>query len=387
MSQVLSVLDALAAADVRSESDAALLAEIEELLQARSRLDGLISQRLQVAESRQATINEAGRATRSWLIEEQRLSPTEAGQRVAVARSRPFQPKLAAALDAGDISHEHARLINGCLSKLPLMWREDAESILVDAARSMDPVTLGQVAREIRLRSGADEDREAREQRMYADRWAKAVTTFEGMLHLEAMLDPESGETMLAALNALTQRAVNDAGDERTSCQRKADALVDLARHSLACDWLPDVGGQRPTVVTTLSWEALRAELDATDAGGNVGRFDVSPATARRLACDANLIPAVLGSDGAVLDLGRATPVWTPAQRRAAAIRDGGCTFPGCQAGLDRCQLHHLKHWAHGGPTDLPNSAYLCHFHHWLVHNGRWTIWRNAQGGIEVRRT
>jgi hypothetical protein len=106
-----------------------------------------------------------------------------------------------------------------------------------------------------------------------------------------------------------------------------------------------------------------------------------------RLACDAQIIPAVLGGRSEVLDLGRSTPTWSRAQRRARRIEDKGCTWPGCQTPLARCQIHHPKHWwAHHGPTDLVNGTHLCAFHHWLVHHRHWEIRRNPTGKIEVRR-
>lgn len=393
MSEVLSAIDALSAVDPHSVPDAVLLAEIEGLLQARDRLDGLIARRLQVADSRHVTVAECGRTTRSWLVEEMRLSPVEAGQRMAVARALPFLATVGAALDAGDISAEHARAIGTCLRRLPQSWHADAEQILCEAARSVDPVTLGQVAKELRLRSGADEDREARALRMFDSRWATAVTTFEGMLRLEAMLDPESGRTLLAALGSLMPPTGAD--DQRTAAQRRADALIDLARHSMSCERLPDTGGDRPQVVVTISWDELRDAVSPQGsalagipavASADLAAADLGPETARRLACDAEIMPAVLGSDGAVLDFGRGRRIWSRAQRRAARLRDGGCVFPHCQAGLDRCDLHHLDHWAQGGRTDLANSAHVCHFHHWLVHHTPWQISRDRAGRVVVSR-
>jgi hypothetical protein len=106
------------------------------------------------------------------------------------------------------------------------------------------------------------------------------------------------------------------------------------------------------------------------------------------LACDAGIIPAVLGGASEVLDLGRKQRTWTTAQRRAARLRDGGCTWPRCQATLESCDLHHEQYWARDhGKTDLGNSLHICHFHHWLVHHTPWTIKRNHAAQIEVSRT
>ncbi|GAA4119743.1 hypothetical protein GCM10022415_20230 [Knoellia locipacati] len=97
----------------------------------------------------------------------------------------------------------------------------------------------------------------------------------------------------------------------------------------------------------------------------------LAPSVVRQLACDADLIPVVLGADGEVVDLGRATRLYTRAQRRALWHRDGGCTYPGCTAPAAWTQAHHLVHWVDGGPSDLVNAALLCQRHHTLVHDRR----------------
>ena len=95
--------------------------------------------------------------------------------------------------------------------------------------------------------------------------------------------------------------------------------------------------------------------------------------TVRRLACDAELIPMVLGSAGQVLDHGTAVRLFTPAQVRHLWLRDGGCTFPGCSKPPQWADAHHLIHWADGGATDLANAALLCRAHHTVVHRHRYT--------------
>ena len=103
--------------------------------------------------------------------------------------------------------------------------------------------------------------------------------------------------------------------------------------------------------------------LASTDAG-----FLLGPETVRRLACDAGVIPVVLGSDGEVLDLGRRVRLFTEGQAKALWLRDGGCTFPGCTAPAAWSDAHHLWHWADGGPSDVDNAALLCGRHHTVVH-------------------
>ena len=138
----------------------------------------------------------------------------------------------------------------------------------------------------------------------------------------------------------------------------------------------------------TIPFTELRDGLQPGQLGhATLNGAPITPATARRLACEANLIPAVLGAETEILDLGRSRRIFSRAQRRAAALRDQGCVFPKCQTELARCQLHHLTFWEHGGPTDFHKSAYVCPFHHWLVHHTPWTITRNTQGKIEILRT
>jgi hypothetical protein len=111
-------------------------------------------------------------------------------------------------------------------------------------------------------------------------------------------------------------------GDERTAGQRLADALVEAGQRLLTQAGLPSAAGERPQLVVTVDYDRLAA-------GVGVGRLgdgeDLSAGVVRRLACDAAIIPAVLGSDSQPLDLGRSVRTASPAQRRMLALRDGGC--------------------------------------------------------------
>ena len=92
------------------------------------------------------------------------------------------------------------------------------------------------------------------------------------------------------------------------------------------------------------------------------------------------LPPTLDGAPSQPLDVGRATRVIAPAQRRALAVRDRGCVFPGCERPLAWCDAHHLWHWIDGGPTDLANLALVCRAHHRAVHEGGWQLTRGPDG-------
>jgi hypothetical protein len=156
--------------------------------------------------------------------------------------------------------------------------------------------------------------------------------------------------------------------DPRSAPTRRADALLELIGRAVAA---PEGVTRTPRtkVVITMSLEALLASL--RDAGGT-GVADngevLSAGAIRRLACEASIIPAVLGAPSSVLDLGYTERYFTPAQRRALAIRDKHCSYPGCTVPPQWCEAHHIEHWCHGGPTDLTNGALLCGRHHTIVH-------------------
>lgn len=177
--------------------------------------------------------------------------------------------------------------------------------------------------------------------------------------------------------------------DPRLAPTRRADALLELIGRAVGA---PEGVTRTPRtqLVVTMTLEALLAALRASgrldDAGtpcraaGTAGRAAgtatgvadngqvLSAGTIRRLACEATIIPAVLGAGSTVLDLGYTERYFTPAQRRALIIRDKGCTYPGCTIPAQWCEAHHITHWCHGGPTDVSNGALLCGRHHTIVH-------------------
>ena len=141
--------------------------------------------------------------------------------------------------------------------------------------------------------------------------------------------------------------------------------------------------GERARVTVTTTLDALRQQLDHTTtglhgtatAGGDLGwHGPVSAQAVRALACDAELVPAVLGGAGEVLDLGRGQRTVNRALRRALAVRDRGCVFPGCDRPPGWTDAHHGLHWADGGATDLTNLALFCtRHHHGPMHHG-WAL-------------
>ena len=163
----------------------------------------------------------------------------------------------------------------------------------------------------------------------------------------------------------------HDGRDPRDHGARLLDALVEVCRSMQKAGLLPDSHGATPRLSVTVPLEDLRTGLGfgTTDTGE-----DLSAGTVRRMACDADVIPVVLGRDSAVLDVGRMMRLVTAAIWYALVVRDRHCRFPGCTRPPIMCHAHHVVHWVDGGPTSLDNLVLLCGHHHRLVHSGPWTI-------------
>jgi HNH endonuclease len=116
---------------------------------------------------------------------------------------------------------------------------------------------------------------------------------------------------------------------------------------------------------------------DGQTGGAGAGGLAARLQAARRL-----LPPALGGPPTQPLEVGRATRTVARAQRTALVVRDGGCGFPGCDRPQSWCEAHHLRHWLHGGPTDLGNLTLLCRTHHRAVHEGGWRLGRDPDGRL-----
>jgi hypothetical protein len=130
----------------------------------------------------------------------------------------------------------------------------------------------------------------------------------------------------------------------------------------------------RPEVIVVVDYETLRTGVSPESTIRVSGDVELPVATVRRLACDANMIPAVLGSDGEVLDLGRSARLASAAQRRALRAMFATCWIPGCDVPFDNCTMHHVQWWEQMGPSDLTNFRPTFTTHHHELHEGGWLV-------------
>ena len=330
--------------------------------------------------------------TAAWLRWLLRVTPAQARKLVEVAQAVDGGGLSAtgAALAQGRISTEHAQAITRAVADLPdeaAWWvPAAAQEHLLAAAEQHDPYQVRRIGERIvavldpdagdeLLRKQVEaEDRKAEQNRQF-----DAVPVGQRRVRVTGWFDTEGWQIIRSALDPLAAPRPAEDGlpDPRSRARRMADALVELAQRGLRAGDLPEQGGERPTVVVTMRYEKL-----AEDVG--TGTFDTGeplPAEAvRRYACDAKIIPGVLGGPSRPIDLGRTTRVVSAALRRALTLRDRGCTFPLCETPPQRCDAHHVVFWANGGRTDLNNTALVCPSHHTTAHHTDWRIRIAADG-------
>ena len=372
--QLAAAVDALAAVDLADLPGSVVLAELEGVLRQADRLAGEAARRLEAACVRDETVAETGYGPGQWLQREADRSPAQARRLLGRARGLRREPVVAAELLAGRVPlHAADDLCRGLDRLPPGVDREEAREVLLTVARAGGQAELRSAVRHLAVATGGDDAAEAAALARYAQRHLDLVTTFEGTCLVRGLLDVEGAAVLRRALSAHSEPVGPE--DERTPTQRRADALAHVAGQHLALADLPDQGGERPRVVVTIREEQLHGASGPATLDGQ----EITVGAARQWACDAQLLPVVLGTHSEVLDAGRTTRDWPVAIRRAAAVRSGGrCEAGTCDAAAT--VLHHVRFWVRDhGPTSLDNSAHLCAFHHWLVHRTAWTLrWQDG---------
>lgn len=290
-------------------------------------------------------------------------------------------PLIGAALAAGQLSLAQADAIVAGMRKLPSrLTREELtkcqESIL-EHVETLGPIELRHLATRLMEvvapdQAEADDARRlaAEERAALRSRSLRLFPDHHGSVRIVGQLPVSDAALLSAQLEALMPPVSTyaESGEMPTPGMRRADALVLLTQAAANAGSLPRRGGDRPTVHVTMDLETLRSGLGRTGLF-TLGEVDgLAPGEARRLACDAHLIPMVLGTDSRPLDVGRSQRTFPPAVRSAIIERDKGCAFPGCRVPAAGCEAHHIvAWWVMLGPSALSNGVLLCPYHHRLV--------------------
>jgi hypothetical protein len=378
-------------------SDGELLAAIRQNEQDRRAVDTATLALLGEAQNRGLPASKGYSSPATFLVQGLNISRGEANRRLAQARAvtetpgmsgstipAPL-PSMGAALAEGAVTTEHVDVVAKFHTSLPETvtaqeW-EPTEKILADLARKVGPAELRRFAeRQARPRLDPDgtlpdETDEAQPKRRLE--WHRRDDG-SGTGRLE--LDVEAAEQLDVLLSALAKPKPDETGqpDPRGIEARRGDALAEIVNLASGSPERPAEGGDKPQIVVTTTLEELSCGRAAL-LGGQYLPLPIE--SARRLACDCQVIPAVLGAGSEPLDVGRASRNIPPAIRRAVTVRDRGCTFPGCGRPPAWCDVHHIHHWVDGGETKLHNLVMLCPAHHRILHNTGWEV-RIAEDGL-----
>jgi Domain of unknown function (DUF222)/HNH endonuclease len=368
MSELRSVIEALQAEDVRHVSDRQLETDFAELQRAAQALEAERLRRLSEIHRRQSHRRDGYLSTASWLVGRHRMGWTAASKEIRTARSLERMPYTKEALATGELNASAVQMLVAARHAHPAQFHA-SEPALVEAARRLPSKQLHHAMshwrRKLDWEQGLKDAERLRDQRRLT-----VSTTFLGMVRVDGDLDPETGETMLAALRACVDadRGRHHRQDRRTPTQRRVDALGEVCRRWLDSTDRPSVAGERPHVAVVIDLHALEGGAEGRSELEHVG--PIHPEVARRLACDASVSRVLTRGGSQPLDVGRRTAVVPAPMRRAVVVRDRHCRFPGCDRPPPWCDAHHIEHWADGGRTAVSNLLLLCRRHHRMVHRG-----------------
>ncbi|WP_165807178.1 HNH endonuclease signature motif containing protein [Nocardioides currus] len=394
-------------------SDEDLVRLVDAMTRVADRSAGALTAAIGEADRRRLGDAIGARHTGQWWSQRSLLTRPEANRLTHLGRrlSDPLHAPVRAALEGGVLHVEQARSIVTAVDAIPCSPHDlpshveepaavkgrAVEHLLV-LAKDHDARQLAILGRRI-LDLVAPEVGEAAEARALADEEAVAARKLSLTLHdcgdgtatgrfTLPVATAQALRKQLMAIAAPRHQRLGDASadvpdrDERPLPVRLGSAFVDWIERYPA-DRLPSSGGTSATVVVTMSLDSLTGGLAAAslDTGARI-----SAAEARRLACEAGIVPAVLGGTSEVLDLGRTRRFHSKAQRLVIAHRDGGCTAQGCDLPPAACHVHHDQHWSRGGSTDTATGRLLCHRHHRVIHDQRYDTTHHPDGSVSFHR-
>ncbi|ALN14714.1 hypothetical protein ASQ49_04830 [Acidipropionibacterium acidipropionici] len=382
-----------------------------------------------------ATEKTAGTPLSDYLALTEGRSSSEANGLVHQASRIGADPQVRDAALAGTVSPSKAAAAGAVLRELPRhdmseAQRRAAAGVLIDQAaagattrqisRSGDKV-LEQVAPKLApTAEGRAAETERRRRQAIRERHLTLTDTGKGSVRILGQVPQTEGDLLRKIIGACVERGRGDERRElealkarkvsgelssgeyfaartalqerehRSTAQRQADALTDMATALQDAGQIPAAGWETPRVVVTLDYtqllqlavdtaatgirpdgsrldEVSAARLRTALTGTSETGQDVSASQVRLACCDAGILPVVLGEASEILDVGREHRLVTPQIRKALALRDSGCIFPGCEVSAQACQAHHVTPWWAGGPTSIDNLVLVCRHHHGVI--------------------
>ncbi|MGZ4466518.1 MAG: DUF222 domain-containing protein [Nocardioides sp.] len=378
-----------------AEETAGTLTALTRLIVKASALEARVAQHASVVQVEDLN---GSTSTATWWAHATRQTRVEAFRKVHLAAGLDKYGPVQSALARGDLVVEQAQVIVRSLDALPddldAAVVDQAVARLLDLAEHHDARDLRVLGRRI-LEVVDPERADAEEEKQLRQDEAKAAATMRltmsddghGRVHGRFTLPAAQGAMLKKILLGFAApkhlASVNGSAGERVpNPLRMGRAFVEMIER-YPTDKIPAAGGVNATVVVTMDLSTLLgAERAATlDTGERI-----TAGQARRLACEAGIIPAVLGGRSQVLDLGRKRRFYSESQRIALALEQQGCTADGCDWPPGLCHAHHDLRWADGGPTDKRAGRLLCPKHHARAHDPAYTMAKLPGGKVAFTR-
>src|SRR6478735_3870994 len=391
-------LDAVSDASVWSMDESETAATLVELSRAKAKLSELEARVAAHADDIHVGQDVAASSAANWLAHQTKQTRAETNRTVRLGHALEEHPATREGLAAGGVCVEQARVIVDAVDRLPdhvdPELRVKAEQHLLAEAAHHDAKTLrilGKRLFEVIDPDAADaheaallEREEAAAARdTYLQLWDDGDGTTHGRFEIPTLAGAALTKMLMAIASLKHQRATKGAGVEPLPApEAMGQAFCDLITR-YPTETLPKLGGLNATVLVLISEDSLLGRLE--QAGTLDTGERISPALARKLACEAGIIPAVLGGDSMPLDVGRKKRLHPEHQRIAILIRDRGCRADGCdrRTGL---HAHHQTRWADGGETNVEDGISLCPWHHHRAHDTNYVMTESTSGTVAFHR-
>ncbi|WP_344301867.1 HNH endonuclease signature motif containing protein [Nocardioides bigeumensis] len=383
---------------MRTEEKAEALRELTTLT---SPIEGL---RLKVlAASDDVAAEHADKRVADWVARQTRCDKRAAHAQQTLAEALDGRwTRIGGGVTSGRVHLDQARVIVRALDQLPPQIgpevRRLAEEQLLEFADDFGPrelVKLGErILAYVAPQVADDAERKALEA---AERRAETRTRLtyktrpDGSLEYSGVLPPVEGAILKTVIDAKSSPRRRDqaggwtdpaTGQRLTADQVRGEAFRDLIANLDPQD-LGQHGGKPVSVFVTITHRELTTGLGTAQLST---AETITAGHARRLACNAGLIPAVLGTQSEVLDLGRTARLHTPAQRKARLLTTTECQIDGCTVPAAWCDSHHPEPWSQGGKTNLKDHYFACAWHHHKIHDPRYETTYHPDGAITLHR-
>lgn len=365
----LAELDALLSPDVLTEGEVAEAAVGLERL--RSMLEARCARAASLVEAGQVWVADGARSATAWLAWRTHLPAGRLRRSAGCGRALRAMPATEAAFVAGAVGVEHVEHLARARELAPEAFAAGGEELLVrEAGQLLFAQWVKAVAYWCQL--AAPDTVEDRARRQHQDRRAHCSRTVFAAVALDAQLDTIGGEIVARELDRLYQELfAQDLADARqrlgiqdpplhelgrTPAQRRADALVLMARRSAA----KPPGAVEPRVLLHVLAGIASVERMCELSNGTV----VTPGQVLPLLTMADVERVVFASPSKVIDIGHRRRFFDGATRTAVQLRDRCCTHPTCTVPFDQCEIDHIQPAAEGGPTTQDNGRCRCTYHH-----------------------